>query len=530
MAAVDQATARGGDLPAVVVETGALSQRTGRAAELLDGNRTDAVAVPVAPAGVADAGDLQPRPGTADAATRYGVDLFDWAQREHLHGTAGEAAVLHLPRVLAGRDDPAWAGLPARLVLVGVGDGGPTDLRHAGAALARATAGLGQVVTTIASEAPEDAARAFIEGFLLAAYQPPRAGAVGGERPGTRRLVLLGRTPESVISAARASARAAWLARRLAATPSNTKTPAWLAAQILDAAALVPGTTAAVYDETWLDEAGLGGVLAVGGGSAHPPRLVVVDHRPVAVTPVTRHVVLVGKGITFDSGGLSIKNRDAMVPMKTDMSGAAAAVAAMLGAAESGTPHRVTAVVPLAENAVGARSYRPGDVLRLADGATVEVRNTDAEGRLVLADALAWAADNLDPDIVVDIATLTGAATLGLGQRHAALYTADDGLAAGLTAAGDACGEAVWRMPLVEEYRQALDSPVADLANIATDAHVHGGSIIAALFLQHFARDRTWAHLDIAGPARRAKAEHEVTEGPSGFGARLLLRWLEGLS
>lgn len=515
--------------PDVTCEAGGLSQRTGRVAELLDDSRTDAVAVPVAPGSALDDGELQPRPGTADAATRYGVDLFGWAQRQGLRGVPGEAAVLHLPRVLAGREEPVWAGLPDRLVLVGVGDGGTTAMRRAGAALARATEGRARVVTTVVTEAPDDAARAFVEGFLLAAYRPPRTGLTEGPAPAARRLVLLGRADEGPVAAARRSARAAWLARRLTATPSSTKTPAWFAEQVHEAAAAVPGTTVVVRDDVWLAEQGLNGVLAVAAGSAHPPRFVVVDYVPTVTTTASRHVVLVGKGVTFDSGGLSIKNRDAMVPMKTDMAGAAAALAATLGAADAALSHRVTAVLPMAENAVGGNSYRPGDVLTLADGTTVEVRNTDAEGRLLLADALAWAGAALDPDVVVDIATLTGAATLGLGRRHAALYATDEALAAALVAAGEATGEAVWRMPLVEDYRQALESPVADVANIATDPHVHAGSIVAALFLRRFVRGLPWAHLDIAGPARASKAEHEVTEGPSGYGARLLLRWLEGL-
>jgi leucyl aminopeptidase len=162
-------------------------------------------------------------------------------------------------------------------------------------------------------------------------------------------------------------------------------------------------------------------------------------------------------------------------------------------------------------------------------GRTVEVFNTDAEGRLVLADALAYADQCLEPDLLVDLATLTGAASMGLGRRHGALYTSDDELAGDLTAAGDAAGERLWRMPLVEDYRASLDSSGADLANISRDPTVKGGSIVAALFLREFVGDRRWAHLDIAGPARAERHEHEVSKGATGFGTRLLLRWLEGL-
>jgi leucyl aminopeptidase len=239
--------------------------------------------------------------------------------------------------------------------------------------------------------------------------------------------------------------------------------------------------------------------------------------------------VLVGKGITFDTGGLAIKPREAMVPMRTDMSGAGAVLAALAACGAAGVRRRVVGLLPLAENAVGAASYRPGDVVRQYGGRTTEVVNTDAEGRVVLADAMAWADAHLDPEVVVDVATLTGAASLGLGRRHAALYSPDDDLAAALAAAAAASGEQAWRMPLVEDYRTAIDSTVADVRQAVTAPGFGAGSITAALFLREFAGGRRWAHLDIAGPARSDKDEHEVPKGATGYGARLLLRWLEGL-
>jgi leucyl aminopeptidase len=240
-------------------------------------------------------------------------------------------------------------------------------------------------------------------------------------------------------------------------------------------------------------------------------------------------VVLVGKGVTFDTGGLSIKPRDAMVPMKTDMAGAGVVLAVLAACRALGVRRRVIGLLPLAENAFGASSYRPGDVVRHFGGLTSEVVNTDAEGRMLLADALAFADARLDPAVVVDVATLTGAATLGLGRRHAALYATDDALASALARAAAAGGERVWRMPLVEDYREALDSDVADLRHVAADGRVGGGSIVAALFLREFTGGRRWAHLDIAGPGRADRDENEVTKGATGFGARLLLRWLETL-
>jgi leucyl aminopeptidase len=239
--------------------------------------------------------------------------------------------------------------------------------------------------------------------------------------------------------------------------------------------------------------------------------------------------VLVGKGITFDSGGISLKPREAMVPMKTDMTGAAVVLAVVRACARLGLRVRVTALLPLAENAIGASSYRPGDVVRQYGGRTVEIRNTDAEGRIVLADALAYADAHLDPDVVVDVATLTGAATLGLGRGHAALFTPDDRLATALQRAGESSGEAVWRLPLTEDYRSALDSDVADLCHIGTVDGIGAGAGLAALFLREFTGGRRWAHLDIAGPARSERDQGVVSRGGTGFGARLLLRWLETL-
>jgi leucyl aminopeptidase len=240
------------------------------------------------------------------------------------------------------------------------------------------------------------------------------------------------------------------------------------------------------------------------------------------------HVVLVGKGITFDSGGLSLKPADSMPGMKTDMAGGAAVIATVsaLDALKIGV--KVTALVPMAENMPGAAAVRPGDVVRHYGGTTSEVLNTDAEGRLVLADALAYAVANLAPDIIIDIATLTGAASLGLGKRHGALYATEPALSGGLLAAAEAAGERLWEMPLAADYRDGLDSDIADVRNIADPRrHYSGGSITAALFLREFVGSARWAHLDVAGPARADADEDEVTKGATGFGVRTLLRFLE---
>lgn len=504
----------------------------------------DAVAVPVAPPAPdePDDTDLQPRRGTADAAARYGIDLAELAERAGLTGAAGEAWTLLLPRPVGSAGAPLpWAGLPRRLVLVGVGGGTPDELRRTGAALARATRGLRRVLTTVATEPGSDGpctVRAFAEGYLLASYRPQRIGVPEGPKHAPAgELVVVGRdgvrAAQAALDEAVRGATATWLVRDLANAPASIKDPAWVADRATDLARDA-GLRVDVLGPRELVDQGFGGILAVGGGSASTPRLVTVSYEPTAGADRAgarrpQHVVVVGKGITYDTGGLSIKPREAMVPMKTDMAGAAVALATVLAAAAAQVPHRVTAVLPLAENHVSGSSYRPGDVLRTWGGRTVEIANTDAEGRLVLADALAWADATLDPDVLIDVATLTGAASLGLGKQHAALYATEPRLTAALQAAAAESGEPVWSMPLVADYADAVRSTVADLRHVPQDMKYGGGSITAALFLREFVGTRAWAHLDIAGPARATADKHEVTEGGTGFGARLLLRYLAEL-
>lgn len=509
-------------LPEVVATAGRVAD-----CPFLTAEEADVLAIPVAP-GVEDGDDLQPRHGTVDATVRYGVDFADLAERARLTGAAGRSHTVDLPRAHSRTAAMPWAGLPERVVLLGTGSGGAAAFRTAGAALARATFGAARVVTSAVGDASAEDVRAFVEGFLLAAYTIP-SERTGTPDPGpAEQLVLLGRPRHEAVAAAVRGASATWLARDLTNTPSNLKTPAWFAAR---AEALADAAGLEVEVLAGAELANFGGILAVGAGSDSGPRLVTVTYRPLddAGEPIdAKHVVLVGKGVTYDTGGLSIKPRTAMVPMKTDMAGAAAALAAVLAAADARVRHRVTAVLPLAENHFGGSAYRPGDVLTVYGGTTVEVSNTDAEGRLLLADALAYADARLDPDVLIDLATLTGAASLGLGRGHGALYASDARLVRALENAADATGERLWHMPLVEDYRQAIDSPVADLSQVARDAR-GGGSITAALFLREFVGSRRWAHLDIAGPARATKDAGEVREGATGFGARLLLRYLEKL-
>jgi leucyl aminopeptidase len=248
-----------------------------------------------------------------------------------------------------------------------------------------------------------------------------------------------------------------------------------------------------------------------------------LDWRPSARAD-DRHLVFVGKGVTFDTGGISIKPADGMHLMRTDMSGGAAVIAAMLAIGRLGLPLRVTGLVPAAENHVSGSAYRPGDVVRHFDGTTTEVVNTDAEGRMVLADAIGYAVRELAPDLIVDVATLTGAMKVSLGLRTGGLFATDDELASRLLAAGDRVGERWWRMPLLEHVAEEVRSDIADVRQ----APPGPGGISAALFLREFTRGVPWAHLDIAGPARCDKQYAEVGEGATGFAARTLVELVRG--
>jgi leucyl aminopeptidase len=330
-------------------------------------------------------------------------------------------------------------------------------------------------------------------------------------------------------------AQAVSLARDLVNMPSLEKTPQWLAEQAV-AVAGRSGLGVRVRDESELADGGFGGIVAVGSGSARPPRMIELTYSPVgAESPggpggADTHIVLAGKGITFDSGGLSLKPGDGMRLMKTDMSGGATVIAVMSALAALGVRARVTGLVAAAENMPSGSAMRPGDVITAYGGRTVEVLNTDAEGRLVLADLLAYADATLNPDVTIDLATLTGAARIALGASIGALYASDDRLAGALRDAGAAAGEPLWRMPMPADYASALTSVTADIAHIPSSMNGarngQAGSIVAAMFLREFTGGRPWAHLDIAGPARAGGDDGEITKGGTGFGTRLLLRWL----
>lgn len=461
----------------------------------------------------------QPRRGAVETALWYGVDVAARAATAGVTGKAGETLLVEPPSDRA-------ADLPAKLIFVGVGDESVQSLRRAGAALARAARGANRVRAAVVDGLGAAAQQAFLEGFLLGGYQAPRQGKTPAGPSRARAMEVTGLDAEA-LRLALVTARAVWLARDLTNLPPDTATPDWMAAQSR-AVAERAGLEITVLEEAELLQQGFGGLTAVGSGSANPPRLVQVTYQPSAET--AEHVVLVGKGITFDSGGISLKPRDAMMSMKMDMAGAAVVLAAVEAAAELELPHRVTGILALAENAIGASAYRPGDVVTTYGGTTVEIGNTDAEGRMVLADALAYAAAGLAPDVLVDIATLTGAAALGLGQQYGAVFSNAPVLLEALEQAGEASGDRIWPLPLVHEYDYALNSQTADVAHVAPPALKFGaGAIVAALFLEKFVDGVPWAHLDIAGPMSARADKHEIAKGATGFGTRLLISFLRDL-
>ena len=443
--------------------------------------------------------------------SEFRIDLPRRLRRAHATGKAGEVVKVEL------EDDTT-----ASLIVLGLGDGSPSEARISGAKLAANLGSAGNVLCSVSATMNSSALAAFCEGLLLASYsfsrksRPPEI-----QRVVVRLAVASVASAQPIVNAAVATANAVVRARNLANRPSNEKSPQIIADEASKLAAQSK-LRVRVLDEIALEKVGFGGLLAVGMGSARPPRLVFLEHKGM---PGASRVILIGKGITFDSGGLSLKPAEGMPLMKTDMSGAATVLSVMGALADLGITANVVAMLALAENMPSGSAYRPGDVVTHFGGRTSEVVNTDAEGRMVLADCLAYASARLNADIIIDIATLTGAASVGLSRKFGALYAADDDLANQLVEAGEVTNDRLWRMPLVEEYRSSLDSSIADVTHV-TGPGVGGGSITAALFLREFVGQANWAHLDIAGPARAEASANEITKGATGFGVRLLLRWL----
>ena len=433
---------------------------------------------------------------------------------------------------------PDAGGLPARRVLlVGLGRQNEFDLetaRQAAGTAARRLQELGvEKAATVLHGAgaggleAEEAAQAVAEASILACYRfdehkSRKEGKVlrqltvvefdGARLAAVRRGLRMGRS----------IAEGTCLARDLVNHPGNTATPAFLAGRARSLARRHEGLRCRVLDEAAMRREGMGAILGVSAGSAEPAKLIILEH---GLSPRRRGarrkkpLVFVGKGVTFDSGGISIKPGSGMGDMKMDMSGAAAVIGAMQVVAEAGLARPVVGIVPATENLLDGKAYKPGDVLTTMAGQTIEIDNTDAEGRLILADALTWA-QRYEPEGIVDLATLTGACVIALGSHASGLMANDDGLAERVEAAAEATAEKVWRLPLWPEYRRQIRSQVADMKNTGGR---EGGAITAAALLSEFAGDTPWVHLDIAGTAWTDRARPYVPRGGVGVGVRLLV-------
>ncbi len=420
-------------------------------------------------------------------------------------------------------------GHPARALVVGLGRRDDFDPERARVAAAIAIRQAGAFeAQSVAWQLPDggDAAAiaaALTEGTILATYRFDRYRGDDDRDeesdPKTRveSLTLLGdEGVAGAVDAAAVAAEAQNRARELQNLPANVATPSFLAERAEEIAASADSLSADVLGREEIEALGMGGLIAVSRGSAEEPRLIVLRHASGDGAP---NVGLVGKGVTFDSGGISIKPSAGMHEMKMDMSGAAAVLEATAAIARLKLPVNLITVVPATENMPSGTAIKPGDIITQYNGKTVEVNNTDAEGRLILADALAWCAEQ-DVDRIVDLATLTGAVVIALGSTYAGLISNDDALAAAVATAGDRTGELAWRLPLHPEYKELTKGSVAQLTNASEKRKA--STIYAGSFLEEFVAGKPWAHLDIAGTAWDVGREY-VGKGASGYGVRLLV-------
>lgn len=441
--------------------------------------------------------ELEPLPGSEAVLANVDDSVFEVAGFE---GKTGQ--ILVLPHETA-----------SALVVVGLGDDVSfRGLRSASGEAVR-TVKTSRAVSLLALAGIEGSTRAVAEGSLLGGYQF-RNYKTDDEALDCEQVDIVGADNE--LSDSITASVATSLARDWVNTPAKDKSPETLAELIAEAASDI-NIEVEIWDEPRIEAEKLGGVLGVAAGSDREPRVVILKYRPERAEG---HLALVGKGITFDSGGLSLKPAASMEEMKDDMSGAAVVTAAAIGTATIGIPVNLTAIALLTDNAVGGDATRPGDVLRPVAGPTIEVLNTDAEGRLILADGLGLAKE-FEPDLTIDVATLTGAAVVALGKEIAAVFASDSEVAERILEAASVAGEDFWELPIHQGYRKSIDSNIADIKNISGTRY--GGAIVAALFLAEYAGDGPWAHLDIAGPARSQKTTGELVKGASGIGVRTLI-------
>lgn len=430
--------------------------------------------------------------------------------------------------------------IPAqRIVLTGLGKQGELDREKLRGAFAKAAQHIRSLNVKrfavardlgISALPAAEVTEAMVEGVYLGLYQfTPFKTLERDKIKEIKEFVILEEKEKNIpdvkaaVKTAETICHAVCFARDLVSTPSNEMTPSDLAREAETMAAARKKVHVQIIDVQKMKELGMNALLGVASGSCQPPKFIILEYRGGRKGQAP--VALVGKGLTFDSGGISIKPSEKMDEMKTDMAGGAAVMGAIMAIADLHLPVNVVGLIPATENLPGGKAYKPGDILKSLSGQTIEVLNTDAEGRLILADALTYAG-RFKPAAIIDIATLTGACIIALGDNVSALLGTDDKLKAGLKAAAETTGERVWELPFWEEYHELIKSDVADYKNAGGRA---AGTITAAAFLSKFVGDYPWAHLDIAGPACLAKDKAYIPKGASGVGVRLFVRYLRDL-
>ncbi len=442
-------------------------------------------------------------------------------------GKKDESVILYDPSGVAAE----------RVLLQGLGKAGEVGLETFRAAAGKAVSrAMGMELTSLWLAGPgaakigldrADLAEAILEGACLAnhvfdAYKKePKGSSLTdvGLVVTAEMARSLARLPERVNTVCGGTL----MARDWVSMPANHKTP-YLLGKEMARQAEAAGLRVTVMEEKELAEKNFGAIMAVAQGSRNPPRLVIMEYAPEGAK---KTAMLVGKGVTFDTGGINLKSSEGLKGMKSDMAGAAATAAALIAMGRLKPGFRAVGIMPLVENMPSGDAIRPGDIIRTYSGKSVEIGNTDAEGRLILADALAYGVEQYKPDLVIDLATLTGACLVALGEKIAAVFSRDDDLAAAIEAAGRKTHERCWRMPLPDDYKELLKSDLADIGNMPKTRW--GGAVTAALFLSEFVGDARWAHIDIAGPGYNRKKGPYGPVGGSGFGVRLVCEALDSL-
>ena len=475
---------------------------------------------------VSDGGDGAAPTVGAGLDERLGERLQRLAAAGDLRAELGRSVLLHTD----------GDGGPRRVAAAGVGRRESVDadaLRTAASSVVQSVDGVGGTLAWVLDETLplplDEQARAVVEGTLLGAYDPAQWRSEPSSGQPLQRLVLLTDGAGLEEAGARAATVSRWVnaARDLANSPPNELTPEALADRA--AAIDLEHLTVEALDPARIDELGMGALAAVGRASANGPRLIVLRYDPPSATRADVMLGLVGKAITFDAGGISLKPALKMYDMKGDMAGGAGVIAGTAAVADLGLPVRIVTVVAAAENLVSGDAFRPGDILRAANGKTIEITNTDAEGRLVLADGL-WYARREGATHVLDLATLTGAMELALGDLYAGLFANDEEWAGAILAAAERSGDHTWQLPLHPRYRRYVDSTFADMKN--SSELRQASPALAAAFLEEFAGDGPWAHIDMAGPGflERSRGDYLHQPGGTGYGVRLIVELAQSLT